>query len=352
MEALRDAVAVGSVTLVGSQSGLGIGLGPGEEGGLRLAQVLLLPGPRLERALLQRAPEGEGQAPRLLAHQLVHGVQVERGLLLTLSPRKEHDGRHGGGHRPLERPHGVLGHHGRRHLGRVRPGGHHVGLQQGAFQEHVVVVERLVHGGQHLLCDGSTDLDAVGPVDEDLRLDDGYEAVLLANDGVPGEAVGVLGDGEEGGLGGPDLEDGAPLGEAGAGLVVLSAALAQVVEALRGGLAIGASELDGTLVDLDAREHVTLIQHVHEGLAGGGLLVESFLEEDDAAQVLQSPGSGEQEFAESAPVRLHVLHVDAREPLADCTRRLVRRQDPLARGSDVRRVLDQLICPSMEKRIY
>ena len=55
----------------------------------------------------------------------------------------------------------------------------------------------------------------------------------LANAGVACQAIGILMDGQRGGSGSTDLEHGAPLCEARALRIVLGAALAQVVKALR-----------------------------------------------------------------------------------------------------------------------
>jgi hypothetical protein len=229
-------------------------------------------------------------------------------------------------------------------LGAIGTGGDHVGLEERALEEDLVVVERLVDGGEDALRDGGAGLDVVAAVGEDLGLDDGHEPELLADERVPREALGVLPDGELGGLRGADLEHGAPLGEARAGLVVLGAARAQGVEALRGGLAVGARDLDGALVDLDPRDGAAGADHVHERRPVGGLLVQRLLEEDDPGEVVEHAGRREEQLAERLPVRLHVLEVDAGQALADGARRLVGRQDALARRCQVLGGLDQLIC--------
>jgi hypothetical protein len=72
------------------------------------------------------------------------------------------------------------------HLGGIRARGDHVGLKEGPFQKNVVVVESLVASSQHNLGDISTTVNVMGPIDQDLRLDDWDEAVLLADDGITG----------------------------------------------------------------------------------------------------------------------------------------------------------------------
>ena len=223
--------------------------------------------------------------------------------------------------------------------------GDHVGLEEGALEEDLVVVERLVDGGEDALGDGGAGLDVVGAVGEDLGLDDGDEAVLLADERVPGEALGVLLDGELGRLaGGADLEHGPPLGEAGTGLVVLGAARAQGVEALGGGLAVGAGDVHGALVHLDPRHDAAGLEHVDERRAGGRALVERLLEEDDAGEVLDRAGRREEKLPERLAVGLHDLHDDAGQAHADGARRLVGGEDALPRRRDVLGRLDQLIC--------
>jgi hypothetical protein len=91
-------------------------------------------------------------------------------------------------------------------LGAVGARGDHVGLEDGALEEDLVVVERLVDGGEDALGGGGAGVDVVPAVGEDLGLDDGDEAVLLADQRVPGEALGVQLDRELGRLaGGTDL---------------------------------------------------------------------------------------------------------------------------------------------------
>jgi hypothetical protein len=80
---------------------------------------------------------------------------------------------------------------------------------------------------------------------------------------------------------------------------------------LCGGLAIGSSNLNGTLVDLNTRQDTSLIQHINKGLPILGLLVEGLLKEDDTTEVLKSSRSAEKELTQGTAVLLHVLNVDA-----------------------------------------
>lgn len=56
--------------------------------------------------------------------------------------------------------------------------GNHVGLEQGALQVDVVVGQGLVDGSQDLLGDVLTALQVVVTIGENLRLDDGHDAML------------------------------------------------------------------------------------------------------------------------------------------------------------------------------
>lgn len=203
------------------------------------------------------------------------------------------------------------------YLGAIGARGDHVRLQESPFEEHVLIIECLVNRRQHRLSRGSAFLDIVASVGEDLRLHDGDEPILLTNYRVTSQPLSILLDAQLRRLRGANLEHGAPLGETGASLVELGAARAEGVEALGGGLAVGAGQIDGALVDLDAWEDVVLGEDVDEGLAVGGFLVEGFLEEDDAGEEGEGGGGGEEELAESLAVGFDVLNVYAGEPFPD-----------------------------------
>ena len=237
-------------------------------------------------------------------------------------------------------------------LGAVGGRGDHVGLEERALEEDLVVAERLVDGGEDALGGGGAGLDVVPAVGEDLGLDDGDEPVLLAEQRVPREPLGVLPDGELGRLpGGADLEHGAPLGEARAGLVVLGAARAQGVVPLGGGLAVGARDLDGALVHLDPRDHAAGDEQVHERRPVGGLLVQGLLEEDHTTYVLEGTRAAEQELTEGTAVLLNVLDIDAGKTLANGASGLISCKDTLPRGANVGSVLDELICKMMSTNV-
>lgn len=160
----------------------------------------------------------------------------------------------------------------------------------------MMIIQRLVDRREHSLRDGGTLLNVVGPIGEHLRLDDGHQPVLLTDDCVAGQTLRVLLDGQLRRLGGTDLKDGTPLGESRPGLIVLAAPCAERIEALSGGLAVGSGELYGALVDLDPRDDAVFLEDLDEGLAVGGFLVESLLEEDDAGEAGEGVWGGEEEL--------------------------------------------------------
>jgi len=128
----------------------------------------------------------------------------------------------------------------------------HGGLQQGALEEHAVVLELRVHGREHTLLDASGRGKVVVAIDEDLRLDDGDEARLLADARVASEVMRGHLDREVGraAVRHVDLEARAPLGEARALRVVLRRTLSEGVEAGAPGLARAAAN-EGLEADVD-----------------------------------------------------------------------------------------------------
>mmetsp|Transcript_6120 Transcript_6120/g.15799 ORF Transcript_6120/g.15799 Transcript_6120/m.15799 type:complete len:316 (-) Transcript_6120:339-1286(-) len=279
-----------------AEGGKPVGLGALEECRLRGPDVLGLAAPGLEHACLQRAAKGEGQHPGA-PFQLVDLVQVRGRLLLALAAAEEHYARNGGRHRAAQRLHRQRGRVARVHLGGLRARQDHVGLKQRALQQHVVVVEGLVAGGDDALRDGGTHVNAVRPVGQDLRLHDRHQPVLLADRCVARQANRVLVDRQLTRFIRPDLEHRAPLGKARASLVVLGASVAEAVQTRGLRLAVGAGQLDHALVDLDPRDDAALLQQLHHRGAVGSLLEQSLLEQDDAAYVLLEVGSREEQLA-------------------------------------------------------
>jgi len=281
-----------SATSVLAYLSLRVGLGADEELLLRGIHVVSLAGPGLEGGLLESTTVGEGELPRARGHVSaldIHGVKVDGSLLFALASRKEVDGGYSRGHSPAESADSVESNLLRGSLsGAILTGAHHVGLQEGTFQQDVVPVEAPVYVGEHTLSLVSSTVDIVITVHEDLGLNDGHKAVLLADSGIAGERLGVLLERDLGGAasGGVDLEHGSPLGEAGTSLVVLSAPLTEAIEALGDGLTISTGEGYHSLIYLDTGDHALSLDHIDKSLAILALLVEGLLEKDDTRAVL------------------------------------------------------------------
>jgi hypothetical protein len=162
--------------------------------------------------------------------------------------------------------------------------GDHVGLEEAAFEEDVLVLEGLEDEREDSFGDLLADLDGVGSVAEDFGLNDGDESVILADGGVSGEAPGVLLDGQVGWAAGGfvDLEDSSPLGESAAEVVELLAHVGKRVQSLGGGLSGGEGDILNTLVNLDPWNDASLSKELAEVLSVLGGLFGGFGEEDNS----------------------------------------------------------------------
>ncbi|CAN7986146.1 unnamed protein product, partial [Ixodes hexagonus] len=328
-------------------------LGPLEELVLATLDVARLARPGLEGARLQSTPIAEGQSPGFLARVLVDGVQVHRGLLLRLPAREESSKRsqrrrltgHGGRHGPLQGGDGGPGDVRRGVLlGAALSRSHHVGLEQGALQVDVVVVEGLVHGSQHLLSHLLGTVQVMVSVRKHLGLHNRHNATLepclLAAGSIAGKHVGVLQNGQCRGAVGTNLQHATPLGEAAAVLAVLGATLGQILgkrgRTLSGAFIVGAEEGHDTFVHLDARDDAAVLQQLHEGGAVVRLLVQSLVKQDHSADgAVHGLPAREQQLTVLATVLLSVLHSNALQALAHggCAKRCHLR-DALPRGNN------------------
>ena len=68
-------------------------------------------------------------------------------------------------------------------------GRNHVRFEEGALQHQFVVNQGLHDGGEDVLGNLGASLDGVGAVHQDLGLDDGHKAVVLADRPVAGTAA-------------------------------------------------------------------------------------------------------------------------------------------------------------------
>lgn len=213
----------------------------------------------------------------------------------------------------------------------------HVGLEEGTFDDEVVVKHRLHDGTEHTLGYSSASLNVMISVSENLWLNDWHQAVVLANGSVSGQRVSSLVDGQLGWSPVANLEHGSPLGKAAPLLVEGLCAGCQAVQTLRGRLVIGAAQNDQTLVEFDASVDVSRTEQLNEVLALGRSLVNRLLKHDHTRDVLFDFWCGEKELAIVAAISLVVLHRDRIESLSDGARGLVSSQDSLAGGRDLTR---------------
>ena len=284
-----------------SLAGFRVGLGPGEEGLLSGLDILLLAVPRLEGGGLVGAAKGKGHGPGSDTVDAVDGVEEDAGVLLGEAATEEGDAGHGGRDGSLQGLDGQAGDvRGGRLLGAVDASHCHGGLEQGPLEQDAALLQLLVGDGHDALLDGGGGLNVVDPVDEDLGLDDGDEAGLLADAGVAGQAVRGFVDGVVRGavVRHVDAEGRAPLGEPGPAGVVGDALVVEAVEAAAPGLALVAPHegLEAG-VDLDAGDDARRLEQVREGGAVGSVLVERLLEEDGAGDEVAQLGRAEQQFA-------------------------------------------------------
>ncbi len=113
----------------------------------------------ITRKHLQGAAVAEGKSPGLAARVGVDSVEVDGSIFFRLASGQESDSSNCGRDSPLQSSDGGAGDFLWGVLGLAGLAGcDHVGLEKSSFQEDVMVVQSLVHGGQ----DGLGDL--LGPV--------------------------------------------------------------------------------------------------------------------------------------------------------------------------------------------
>jgi len=297
--------------------------------GLRLANHGVVARPRLDDGVLQRSRVREGHVPRV--RLLVHGVQVQGGVQFGQTAGQEHDT--GGGRRDARVQHlqGRRGNFFRSvSLRAVGTRANHGRLQQHAV-EHDVVVREVLEGFSP---DSGGNFEGffqgVLTVEEDFRLDDRDQTSVLADGGVSGQAVSAVSDSDLG-RASRDGDDGSPLAEARALLVVFRGSVGKAVQTLAPGFAVAVRERLQSLVDLDTRVDTLLVQAVDERLASLGGLVEGFLEEDGTTNVLTEARGRDEEFSVSTTVFFGVFNPDAFEAGAARGVGFIHRQDTLTR---------------------
>jgi hypothetical protein len=148
---------------------------------------------------------------------------------------------------------------------------------------------------------------------EDFGLNNRYKAGFLAEGGVAGEGVGVDVEAVIRGDTGTDVDQSAPLCEAGTEFVVLVQALAEAVQPVRHELACATGEGGGAFVYLDAGDDSLVFENSPERSAVGGVLADGFIVEDDAADEPGCPRGAEEEFAVVTAIGVCAFGADAIE---------------------------------------
>lgn len=279
--------------------------------------------------------------------ELVHGVQLNRSLLLTLSSGQEDDSDQSGDNSSGESDNGsggnLLG--GNRGLvGEGRTWGDHVGLQQASLEEDVLLLESSENGRENLLGDFLAGFNGVVSVVEDFWLNDWDKSVLLADGGVSGQSPGVLLDSEiSWSTISSNLENGSPLGESASEIVVLLAHGGEGVKSLGGALSVGGGNILETLIDLDSGNDSLRFKVLDEvdtvlGLVGAGLL-----EHDNSRDVILDSLSGEQKFSVSSSILFTVLNSNRVESLLDGSSGFISSQDSLSWSNNLLSGFSQLL---------
>ena len=138
-----------------------------------------------------------------------------------------------------------------------------------------------------------------------------------------------------------DLKNSSPFREPASQRIVFSASLAEAVETLGGGLAIGSADWHETGVDLDTTMDAAISEDFGEFDSRFGCVPNGFVEHDNAADILTQPRSCKEELAICLPIGMGILDIDLVEPLSDRTSRLIRSQYTFTRCTDLSSCLDQ-----------
>lgn len=133
--------------------------------------IIPLSSPGIECRCLQGTPIGEGEGPGPGKWAAVDGIEVERSLLFTLTPRQESHPWDSWGHSTTQGSdscHGDLFWAILDGTGMAR--GHHIGLEQSPFEVYMMVTQGLVYSSQDLLCNILATFEVMVSVRQNLRL--------------------------------------------------------------------------------------------------------------------------------------------------------------------------------------
>lgn len=339
--------SLSTTTLVLTHGSESVGLCALEEDGLCGLSVLYLTCPCFEDTSLKGTSVRESESPRsgdLL--DLVHSIEVKRSIFLRLSSGKESHSGECGGDSSAESADGGPGDLtvGGRCSIPFRSRGDHVGLEEASLNDEVMGEHLSHHAGEDALRDAGTGVDRVVSINHDLGLNDRYETVVLADSTIAGESVGSLVDAQLGGstVSNIDLEDTSPLGKAASRLIEGLAASSESIKTLSGGLVLGSSHDDNTLVDLNSSQDASAVEVLDEVDSSGCLLGEGLLEHDDSTDVLINAGGSEEKLSVGAGVLSDGLNTDSLESESNSASALISSKDSLTGSSNALGVCHKL----------
>lgn len=287
----------------------------------------------------------ESEGPWLLnSSQGVHGIKVQRCILLGLSSGKEDDSwkcwdngsREGSYGQPGDLLVGGS-------VGAAGSWGNHVWLKKETLDEEVLL-EKLLHDGrENSLGNISANLDGVITILEDFWLDNWSKSILLADRSVPGKGVSGLSNSSlRWAAFAVDLEDGSPFSESASQFVIFSASSTKSIKTLGGCLSIGSSDNLETSVDLDTAVNSSSSKDIAELLITSSVgVLDGLVEHDDSTDVLLNIWGGEKEFSVGLSVSVVVLNTNAVESLSNGSGRLIGGEDSLTWGANFLAGLDQ-----------
>ena len=173
----------------------------------------------------------------------------------------------------------------------------------------------------------------VRSVHQHFRLDDRNKALFLTERGVPRQRVRICAHAGGARQSVSDMDDRAPLREAGAHSMVLREAVAEPVKSLGDGLVRRAGKRLRASVDFDAGKDALVREDLSERRAARTLLPDSLVLQDDPADELGRPRSGEEHFAVGAPALLGRLDPERVEPPRQSGDGLVGRENSFSVGN-------------------
>src|SRR5262249_33852095 len=177
----------------------------------------------------------------------------------------------------------------------------------------------------------------MGSVHQHLRLDDRNEILFLTERGVPCQRVRIRANADGARQSVRDMDDRPPLGETGTHAMVLREAIPEPVEPLGDGFTRRAGERLRAGVDLDTGKDPLRRKNLGEGRAGGALLTDRLILQNDAADELSLIRRGEEHFSAGAPAPLGGLDAQRIEPLRQGGNALVGCENPFPLGDQRRR---------------